>query len=77
MGKEKSRKPDIRVFVTKKARFRARIKWSTGEPPIEITVGGKRWYSPELDEVTKSKILVKCHLIRVKLESVLDNINEV
>jgi len=66
----------IKVFITKKQRFRAIIiDTATRTYPVEITVGGKNWKEGLYSEY-HDKIINKCGKLVNNLTSQLHDIEE-
>ena len=41
--RKKEEKPQIKVFITKTQKFRARIKENKNKASYEVTIGGMQW----------------------------------
>ena len=68
-------KPQIKVFVTKTGKFRAKIKENNTSETYEVTVGGSSWFSGkgrQFEEI----ILTKCGLILSGLDFEFNNIQD-
>ena len=68
-------KPEIKVFVTKKRQFRARIKENKNSIPYEVTIGGKSWWSGTGRKHEKT-IIKRCRIILTVLISRMTDIGE-
>lgn len=72
MSEHKMQYPSIKVFLTKKYKFRARITESDYLPTYEVTVGGKEWRRGKADKY-ESIILKKCEKICEYLDNQIKN----
>jgi hypothetical protein len=66
-------KPEIKVFITKTRKFRARIKETKNSIPYEVTIGGFSWEKGKGKE-HEAKIKLKCSRLIEKLNFELEKV---
>jgi len=75
---KKEDRPQIKVFVTKTRKFRAKIKDSKNSIPYEVTIGGDSWLhgkGREHEEAIMNKINTMVSILKAELEAIIcDNI---
>lgn len=69
-------KPSIKVFITKKGLFRAKIKEIYDNHYYEVTIGGISWKA-ENGRQHEVIILEKCKKLLTKINSNYENITDI
>lgn len=69
----KRTKAEIKVFITKNRKFRARIREEKGSPYYEVTVGGKNWNKGLANE-HHDRIMFLCQLLMTAINKEFDKI---
>lgn len=66
---------EIKVFVTRTGKFRAKIKEGRHSIPYEVTIGGNEWDKGK-GRGYEERIVEKCELILIELKKSLKTIQK-